>query len=232
MEFLWIIPVRQGSKGLPGKNARIVYGGKSLLEWCIQQSQASQARSDLCVSTDCPILAEQARRLEVPVIMRPEQLARDESSTLSVVDHALLNQGLHQKVDAVGVLQVTSPLRLAADIDAAIHLFESGSWDSLIGVTSHVGTHPAKMYTQQDGLMRPVLERAEQCRRQDLPSIWRRNGAMYLTSVRSFVDSRHLWGGRLGCLEFPEDRSLDVDNQQDLDAARHYIETNISKFIQ
>ena len=87
--ILTVIPARKGSKGLPGKNIKILID-KPLIAWSIEQALASKYISDVYVSTDCPEIADVAIKYGAKVpFLRPDYLARDETSTADVLTHLI-----------------------------------------------------------------------------------------------------------------------------------------------
>ena len=117
LSVLGLIPARGGSKGVPRKNIRLV-AGRPLLAWTIDAARASRYLDRLVLSTDdCEIGAVAiAAGCEVP-FLRPPELARDDTPGIDPVLHAL---GQLPPFDIVVLLQPTSPLRLASDIDGCI----------------------------------------------------------------------------------------------------------------
>lgn len=120
-KFLAIIPARGGSKGVPGKNIKLIHG-KPLIAWSIQQALASRYLDRIIVSTDSREIASVSEELGIKVpFLRPPELARDESPTIDAVIHVLdqlENEG--QTFDYILLLEPTSPLRKQNDIDQAI----------------------------------------------------------------------------------------------------------------
>src|SRR5438477_7168262 len=121
MRVLGLIPARGGSKGVPGKNIRML-GGKPLLQYTAESALRSARLTKTILSTDDDRIAEVGRTcgLEVPFI-RPAELAEDSTPTLPVIKHALEwmeDQGM--RFDAVCLLQPTSPFRKSSDIDGCI----------------------------------------------------------------------------------------------------------------
>ena len=115
---LALIPARGGSKGVPGKNIRPA-GGKPLIAWTIEAAKCSRYIDRLILSTDDPAIVAVAKQFgcDVP-FMRPAELATDQADSMVVVRHAL--QAIGERYDYLVLLQPTSPLRIAADIDAAV----------------------------------------------------------------------------------------------------------------
>jgi CMP-N,N'-diacetyllegionaminic acid synthase len=218
---LCVIPVRGGSKGLPRKNLLELAPGLTLIDHAIGQAQAVYATDEVIVSTDDGEMAEVARRRETRVVMRPDELARDDSTTASVVDHLLETlgpDGMHY--DTIVILQVTSPLREVEDIARGKEMMATGGFDSVVSAYADDGPHPAKTYLVEDGLARSVLPRFETARRQDLPPVFRRNGALFMVTRDHYAETGKLWGGRIGLVEMSRERSIDIDRSQDFELAR------------
>ena len=117
---LGLITARGGSKGVPRKNMREV-GGKSMIARTVEAALASRRIDRVVISSDDVEILDAARAAgcEVPFV-RPGELASDESSHADVIDHAL--RSLDRRYDYLVLLQPTSPLRTAADIDGCLDL--------------------------------------------------------------------------------------------------------------
>ena len=176
MRVLGIITARGGSKGIPGKNLKLL-GGKPLIHYSIDAANDTPLER-LILSTEDPKIAEVARSLgcDVP-FMRPAELARDETPHLPVIQHAVQWLIDHEayRAEAVVILQPTSPLRSSADIAAALRLLELSGADSVVSVSEvSAHAHPMRMLrVDESGLAKlfvtgePVRNRIN--RRQDLP---------------------------------------------------------------
>jgi CMP-N,N'-diacetyllegionaminic acid synthase len=199
-----------------------VHQGMSLLEWSIREAQKSRLKDALLVSTEDAELAQIAARCGVQVAHRPAELAQDNTTTAAVVADLLQEH----EADVITILQATSPLRQAVDIDAALALFESGEYDSVVSGCVYNGPHPAKLYMADGRGVRPVAPEFEIARRQDLPLIYQRNGAIFMVKAAYFKQTGALWGGNTAMLKMPVERSVDVDSHADLEAARKYLEAN------
>lgn len=124
--IIGLIPARGGSKGVPGKNIKRIYG-KPLIVWSIEQALASRRLDRVIVSTDSEEIAEISRSAGAEVLMRPKELATDTASTLDVMIHALSCY----PADILVLLQPTSPCRKEGRIDECIDEFCQGEYDSL-----------------------------------------------------------------------------------------------------
>lgn len=224
MKVLGVVTARGGSKGLPGKNLKLL-GGKPLIAYTIEAAVASQALDRLILSTEDDAIAEAARALgcEVP-FTRPAELAQDETPHLPVIQHAVrwLDDQAGYRPDAVMILQPTSPLRAPADIGAAVALLEQSGADSVLSV-SEVPAHAHPMRALRvDAADQAVLfvtgegVRHRINRRQDLPAAWMMNGAIYLCRTRVlFADSPSLYGNRVVVHRMPARRGLSIDDAHD-----------------
>lgn len=230
MRILCVIPVRGGSKGLLRKNAAEIVEGVSLLEWTIRQALASFPVKDIVVSTEDEELAAISKACGAPVVPRPAELARDNTTTAAVVDHLLARLDPNAtRFDALSILQVTSPLRQLSDIQRSIEMIRSCAYDSVVSAYEMTKCHPSKLYFLDHStpipMAKPVAPEHEFARRQDLPQAYRRNGAIFLVTREYYARTNQLWGGRTGLLVMPEIRSVDIDTAEDLESARRLLKS-------
>lgn len=224
MTTIAIIPARGGSKGVPRKNIRML-AGKPLIAWSIEAARAVPGISRVVVSTDDQEIADIAQTggAEVP-FMRPADLASDEATTLSVLQHAVLTLEAQSGtgIDRVVLLQPTSPLRTAADIEASLEIMRGGSdLTSVISVMLVEHAHPMLLKTVSDGILHPYLpDYPEGARRQDLsPPVYTTNGAVYVLTRDILVNDGTLLGDRTAPYVMDAERSLDIDTEFDLTLA-------------
>ena len=213
MKVLAIIPARGGSKGLPGKNLRLL-AGKPLIVWSIEHALGSTGIADTLVSTDCPRIAEVARAAGATVpFLRPEALATDRAATEPVMLHALAEmEKVGLRYDATALLQPTSPLRSRDMTDRALAQLRAEGADSLLSVTqSHAffwRNHP----------VRAGYDFARRPRRQDIAPEdrhYRETGSLYLTRIDVLLSERNRLGGRITLFETPEEESYEIDSLAD-----------------
>lgn len=224
MKTVCIIPVRGGSKGIPRKNLAELVDGVSLLEWTLRQATQAYGAEDVFVSTEDLEMSRIASARHVPVVARPPELAQDDTTTASVVEHLLQQiDPAQQTYSAIAILQVTSPLRTVEDILASREMIASGRYDSVVSAYEETGSHPAKMYFWESDTAVPVAPAYECSRRQDLPKVFRRNGAIFVVTRQHFIATGRLWGGRTGIVQMPKERSVDIDAPADLEAARRFL---------
>ncbi|MGR5064416.1 acylneuraminate cytidylyltransferase family protein [Photobacterium sp. DNB22_13_2] len=214
-KVLAVIPARGGSKRLPGKNTKHL-GGKPLLSWTIEAASNSKQIDRVVVSTDAEDIASVARAYgaEVP-FMRPVDLSGDHASTDSAIFHALENVGEEHEI--VVILQPTSPLRTAEDIDNALALLADPTVKGVVSICECEHT-PLWCNTLPDDkamgdFLRPSLLGK---RSQDLPQYYRLNGCIYAFDVVSFkMNKGTFYSDTVKAYIMPSERSVDIDTQVD-----------------
>lgn len=215
--FLAVIPARGGSKGVPRKNIREM-AGKPLIAWSVGEAKKSQYIDRCIVSTEDEEIRSIAEAYggDIP-FLRPMELAQDDTASIDVVLDVIRRLPGY---DYVVILQPTSPLRIAEDIDGAIaHCIDHGA-ESCVSVTE-VEHSPYWMYTL-DGEQRisPLLESPEgSYQRQMLPKVYQLNGAVYVNRIDTLMKTHQtIEEGTLGYL-MPRERSYDIDTLLDFEIA-------------
>jgi CMP-N,N'-diacetyllegionaminic acid synthase len=215
---LALVPARGGSKSIPRKNLAPL-AGKPLIAWTIQAAMECRAPLRVVVSTDDEDIAREAVRwgAEVP-FLRPAQLAEDRTPTMPVVSHALHELGALDGYapQRILLLQPTSPLRTADDVDAAIALAEQHDGADVVSVTPAT-QHPHLMKRiTADGLLVDAVPHEAVERRQDLEQLYVLNGAIYVSTTETVLGKESLYADRTVGYVMPPERSIDVDEPWDL----------------
>lgn len=226
MTALVVIPARGGSKGIPRKNLLPV-GGRPLIAWTIAQALA--AAEDLpagdlivAVSTEDPQIATVARGLGARVIERPEELAVDTAPTEPVILHAMDQvEADGTRLDAVVLLQATSPVRYRDTVARALRCFREGRADSLVGV---IPQSPFfwRLPEQEGESARPAYDVDHRPRRQDLTPAQQHffeNGSLYVTAPHVYRQRGNRIGGRVELFVLDEAEGVDIDTPADVAAA-------------
>lgn len=208
---LGLIPARGGSKRLPGKNLADA-AGRTLVQRAVDVGLASKGIDRLIVSTDDPAIAEAARAggAEVP-FMRPAELATDAATSLDVVRHAMdwADEVEPGAFAFLILLQPTSPLRTAQDVEATLALALRGHCPTAVTVAP-ASRPETLMIGAPDGTLSPMVMQGQPLRL---------NGAVYVLRwdhVRSgggFIATGSLFH------PMPEHRSIDIDTSDDLSEA-------------
>jgi len=226
MKILGIIPARGGSKGIPGKNIKNL-GGKPLIAYTFDSILHSKYLSKTILSSDDSKIISVAKNigLEAPFI-RPEELAGDNTPTLDVVTHAL-NFYKDQNIDfdAVCILQPTTPFREMNLIDKAIEKFKEGDFDSLITVRKVPDEfNPHWVFEQKEGSLKIATGEKEIIpRRQELPTSYFRDGAIYLTKTKVLLKKRSLYGDSIGFIDTSDSHFVNLDTLEDWKQAENIL---------
>jgi CMP-N-acetylneuraminic acid synthetase len=221
-KLLAIIPARGASKRLPRKNI-LDLSGKPLIAWTIEAALGSKYIDRVVVSTDDQEIANIAKKhgADIPFI-RPSELATDQTTSVDVVLH-LLNQleKIEDKYDYVILLQPTSPLRTAKNIEEAIKLLRTKNSDAVISVCE--SGHPPLWYNTlpDDMSMDNFLDASIKNKRsQDLPKQYRINGAIYISSIeRLRNESSFFLSENCHAYIMEQNVSIDIDTRDDFDFA-------------
>lgn len=235
-----VIPARGGSKGVPAKNLAAV-GGVPLVARAVRECRAARLVTDVVVSTDDAGIAAAARGAGAVVVRRPGDIAGDTATSEAAVLHAMDAYEAEQgaSVDAVLLVQCTSPFIVREDIDGVAAAVVEGGADSALTVAPFHGfvwraddgtaegagldaadtgspaaaTLPAGGYgVNHDKSFRP--------RRQDRPQDLLETGAAYGMDAAGFRAAGHRFFGRTELVRTDPARVLEIDDPHDLARAR------------
>lgn len=209
---LALIPARGQSKGLPRKNIRPL-GGKPLIVWTIEAALAASGIDAVVVSTEDEEIADIARAAGAQVpFLRPADIAGDHTPSIAAVMHAV---ELLPEYGRLLLLQPTSPLRTAQDIEGLFRMADETGAPSIVSVCP-VEEHPAWMYRRSEhGVLQSFIDGPVAARRQDLPSLYVLNGAMYLAQREWLLSGGALLGPETLGYVMPAERSIDIDTISD-----------------
>jgi len=211
MKTATVILARGGSKGIPRKNI-IDFAGKPLLAHSIEQAKASEYGNKVYVSSDDEEILTVAKDYGANLILRPEILAQDISSSETALLHAI-----HEidDIDTVVFLQPTSPLREPKDIDNAIEALVNNSLDS---VFSAVEAKDLCLWTcNRAGTPRSLNFNFEnRKRRQELSGQLIENGSIYVFKTRTINRYNNRLGGNIGYSLMDNWKVHEIDDMDDL----------------
>ena len=232
MDVFAVIPARGGSKRIENKNVREV-DGKPLIAHTLDQVSAASSIDRAIVSTDSQTIADAARRYggDVP-FERPAELADDEATSPPVVEHALeWVRGTGADPDIVVMLQVTTPLRTADDIDGAVEKLRSREDATSIVSVTEFDTPPYWAVEKDDSgnltsyFEEDVLWVDEIPRSQDLKTLYYPNGAVFAARTEVFENELNFYTESTLSFEMPPQRSFDIDEPWELDLVRQIFES-------
>ncbi len=217
--ILALIPARGGSKGIPHKNITPL-AGEPLIKYSIDAALQSKYIDYVLISTDDAEIAEISKKFGAKVpFLRPKELASDTAKTIDAVLHAIETlQEAGETFDSLVLLQPTSPLRTAEDIDGAVETFYQNNRRPVVSV-SEVSDHPILIrtieQTPEGERLKPLLEGSSTVRRQDMPPFYRVNGSIY---INPFEEIRRTTSFNDNPVPFvvPTSRSVDIDEPLDL----------------
>ncbi len=208
-----IIPVRGGSKGIPGKNLRRV-GNDSLLERTIKFAKNSARIDRIIVSTDDAAMHEIASRHGVQSpSLRPAHLATASATSSDVVEHVLTECAVTGGY--ILLLQVTSPFRRLADLEEFCATFERSQAEAIVSLVAVDEPRPEKLKRIAGGRIVPYMAEGFEGPRQALPQPYRLNGAFYLISLEAFRRERRFIPETSIPFLMPDERSHNLDSMTD-----------------
>ena len=221
MSCIAIIPARAGSKGLPGKNTALI-DGKSLVQLAIESALSIPEITRVVVTSDDVSVQKIALDLGAEVVVRPAELAQDNSPIESAILHALAEIHLDTKpTDVLTVIQPTSPLRDRQLLATSISNFmKNGSQGSVFGVVE-VEHHPAKMLVVNGDFVVPFTKVEDlSAPRQQLDRVVRQSGSIYITNLQQFLSLGTLFISPVKWVAVSGAEAIDIDTAQDLALAR------------
>jgi N-acylneuraminate cytidylyltransferase len=216
-----IVPIRAGSKGLPGKNVMTVAGMPLYLH---AVNQGIRLMGQVLLSTDIEEIDNMTLPRGCTLCPRPIELAADDTPIDAVIKHLIEDRALAGKT--LVLLQATSPLRFDSDILAALELFRTRQYDMVLSVVER--DRGVLKYGLLEGDRFTAIREQYFCffNRQELPPVYGPNGAVYVFDANRFTDEGGFPCERIGAVEMPVERSIDIDSMADL---RH-VEENITRY--
>jgi N-acylneuraminate cytidylyltransferase len=226
MKILYVIPARGGSKGIPHKNIKPL-NGKPLIYYSIDVARQLTTDENICVSTDDDEIIEVVERygLKVP-FKRPDYLATDTATTNDVLLHAIdfyESNGIYY--DVLVLLQPTSPLRKASQVEKALSLYN----DSLDMVVSVKESHAASVICKENenGFLEFCFNKSG-LRRQDTSSYYEYNGAIYIINIERLKEKSLSGFTKIKKYVMDELSSVDIDIPLDWIITEEIIKLNRS----
>jgi len=207
-----LIPARGGSKGIPDKNIKILFG-KPLIVHTIEYALNSNLVNKVVVSTDSKKISDISKKAGASIIKRPTNISSDSATTESVIDHYIQNSNFDFEI--IILLQCTSPIRPKNSLDEAIEYYKKGNYDSLLSISP---THRFFWKLNEKNIITPEYDYLNRPRRQDLKISDIRfveNGSLYIFSSEHFINFRNRLGGKIGYVKWPEEYSYEIDTPLD-----------------
>lgn len=215
-----IVPARQGSKGLPGKNLRS-FLGRPLVEWSILQALNAKNVGTVIVSSDDDRVLKIARELGAIAVTRPTYLASDSSPVGEALIHSLEESSLVEDDVTVVMLEPTSPLRPRGFIDESLEKYWTSGLDSAVSLGKTESQHPLfsvvldgnSIVSRSDGGSLTYL------RRQDVPDVYFLDGSFYATRLKHLRISGQMYSERTLGIPVEKWQQIEIDDIDDFRVA-------------
>ena len=222
MKYLGFVVARKGSKGIPGKNMKLL-NDKPLIQYSFEAGLSAKSLESVHLSTDDERIIELAKICGVESLyVRPTKLATDESSVLDVILYHLdwLEMNSLPIPENIVLLQPTSPVRKEGLIDSCISAFEKSGKSSLIAV-SHCSQHPYEMFQIKNGKL-DYINKIPQ-RRQEYPEYYFITGSLYMASTNYIRTNNKLFDEFSATYIVSNEEAVDIDEEEDIRLAEFYL---------
>ena len=228
LKFIGLIPARKGSKGLLNKNI-LKLCSKPLVQHTIDAALEASFLDEVWVSSDDKEVLRLAKSLNVKGLLRPAEFASDHSTAIEVVNHFIstLSIDKNSQDNFIVYLQPTSPMRNAKHIDESIKLLLANKKNSLLSI-SLMRKSPFKSFVvNKSGVLESLFdEKLSNARRQDLQKVYIPNGAIYIFSIKEFINRNGFPSNGSVPFIMNENDSIDIDEKEDLEKAEMLMEIN------
>lgn len=229
--ILATICCRGGSKGVPGKNIKLL-NGLPLIAYTIQSAKKTKLINELIISTDSVEIADTAKQFGAAVpFMRPNNLASDTASKWPVFIHAVeeYEKLTGNEVEYLVDLDVTVPLKSAEDIDGAIQLAKDNPAVDVVitGYEPERNPYFNMMEINKDGFAEIVKKTLKPIvRRQDAPQVYSLTPAAYVVKKSALYSFEHWSKAKCMIYPMPRERAIDIDTEIDFKIVEFLINQN------
>lgn len=210
------IPVRGGSKSIPLKNIKPICG-KPLVYWTVKAACECWYIDKVYVSTDSEVIRNAVQRFageisgadKIEVIGRSPETATDGASTES----AMLEFAEHYIFDNIILVQATSPMLTAGDLNGGYELYATDNTDSVLSVVKQY-----RFLWKQDKEENAVpmnYEVFHRPRRQEFDGYLMENGAFYICSRENLLKTGNRLSGNIKAYEMDADTAFEIDEPSD-----------------
>ena len=216
--FLAIIPARGNSQRIKNKNL-IKLNNKPLIYWTIKSAIRSKYISSVCVTSDSEKILNYCKKFDVTTILRPKKLSGNIIMPDHAIKHAYLK--LKKKYDFIVMLQPTSPLRTYKDIDNAIKIIIKNKSNSLFSSS----IESRFIWKKSKNNYYPINYNYKNRPRHQDVSFYFENGSIYISDSNLFTKKTNRLGGKISTYIMPNDKSIDIDDIQDLKEAEKIMKS-------
>jgi CMP-N,N'-diacetyllegionaminic acid synthase len=237
MKVTAIIPARGGSKGIPGKNIKLL-NNKPLIAYSIEQAYNSKYINEIIVTTDDEKIAEVAKEYGAKIpYLRPKEISGDLATDYEFIKYHLewCKQNNKDLPDLIVQLRPTYPLRKVEILDECIEIMMNSIqampyYDSLRTIIPNEKT-PYKMYTLSDNknFLLPLFDEVNDIKepynqpRQILPKTYLHNGYIDIIKVKSFIELDSITGNKIFPYILPKEEIFDIDTMEDWEKVENIL---------
>ena len=208
-KILAVIPAKGTSKRIKKKNTIKIFKNLRLLDFTFNAIKKSKYIDDFFISTEDKKLKKISKQIGFKnFINRPKKLSQEQTETKEVIFHAIKN--IKKKYDIILILQLTSPLRTGSDIDKSLEKFIKKKYNSLCSISYSKKKNKFGVKINKNG----YLKRNDYTENKYMRFFL--NGAIYLIKYDFFKKKKIIFTNKTGYYLMPFERSLDIDNNQDL----------------
>ncbi|MBS1731266.1 MAG: acylneuraminate cytidylyltransferase family protein [Bacteroidetes bacterium] len=231
MFIIGTICCRGGSKGLPGKNVKLL-NGKPLMAYTIETASKVDLLHDVIVSTDDLDISNTAKKYGIKKVFdRPAHLATDTSSKWLVFRHVIEQyENLYgNQIDYLVDLDVTVPLKTKEDISGAILMAMKNPQADVIITAYEAERNPYfnMMELSHDGFAEIVKKSSHPVTcRQDAPEVYCLTPAAYVIKRKALMEYEHWSHAKCLLYPIPRERAIDIDTALDFKFVEFILSEN------
>ena len=228
MRTLGIILARSGSKGVKDKNIRQL-GGRPLIAYTIESALRSHHVDTVMVSTDSALYADISKEFGADVpFLRSRENSTDDAQSMDVIFEVLHEyEKSGSCFENLIVLQPTSPMRTAENIDGAFELFYEKNADSVVSVCECEFSPLLSNILPENLNLYEFIQRENLDRRQNLRKYYRLNGAVYISKVDVLKEIHSFYGKNPYAYIMDQRHSVDIDTELDFEYAEFLLKRQI-----
>jgi len=228
MKSYAFIFARGGSKGLPGKNIKLL-NGKPLIQYSIEIASNISSIDNVFVSTDCSDIAKIARLNGAEVIDRPKDFSQDDSPEWQAWRHAISwVRKRYGNFEEFISLPPTSPLRALEDVTSAINKRSSTGADICIAITSANRNPYFNMVKKSKKHLVELVNKTSKSisRRQDAPEVFDVTTVVYVANVDFIMKNDNIFAGTVTSIHVPKQRAIDIDDIHDFNFSESILKNS------
>ena len=218
MRILFTICARANSKGIKNKNLKEI-NGEPLIFHTIKNALKIKKKSEIVVSSDSNKIIRLSKKFKINnFILRPKNLAKDNSAKIPVIRHALLKmeKKYNYKFPIIVDLDVTAPLRNENDINGALNKFIKYNYQTLFSVNKSRKNPYYNCVEIVKNKIKPVKRKKNYfLNRQSAPLVYDMNAAISIWKRNALLNNESLFTNKTGIYVMPDERSIDIDTNFD-----------------